>query len=347
MGATNETSTPPTAGAPVSARGVVAGAGERALVRRVVGWLARYGTLAALAIMILTFSALAPGSFPTLSNLVNIVNQASLTAIISVGLTVPLIVGEFDLSIGYLASLAGVFVTGFMVNQHLPILVAILAVLAVGALVGLVNGLLVTKAGVNAVIATLGIGTVLIGLNYGYSAGIPVAVGVPDAFLRIAFGSILGIPNDIIIMAVVVAILWVLLNRTDAGQRIQAVGGNTEAARLSGIRVDRVKIAAFMIASVCAALTGILLASLIGSGSTTAGDGYLLDAFAAVFLGSVTLRDGEFHILGTLVGVLIIGVAYNGLAIFGAPTFDQYVVKGGILVVAVALSTVARRFARS
>ncbi|HEU4784489.1 MAG TPA: ABC transporter permease [Ktedonobacterales bacterium] len=345
MSAANKTSTPPPTGAPMPAHRVAA-VDEHARVRQVVGWLARYGTLAALAAMILAFSALAPGSFPTLSNFVNIVNQASLTAIISVGLTVPLIVGEFDLSIGYLASLAGVFVTGFMVNQHFPILIAILAVLAVGALVGLVNGLLVTKAGVNAVIATLGTGTVLIGLNYGYSAGIPVAVGVPDAFLRIAFGSILGIPNDIIIMAVVVAVLWVLLNRTDAGQRIQAVGGNTEAARLSGIRVDRVKIAAFMIASVCAALTGILLASLIGSGSTTAGDGYLLDAFAAVFLGSVTLRDGEFHILGTLVGVLIIGVAYNGLAIFGAPTFGQYVVKGSILVIAVALSTVARRFAR-
>lgn len=344
MNAMNETTTPQATETPAPLHPAVTT--RRARVRRIVGWLARYGTLVALAMMIAIFSVLAPGDFPTLSNLVNVVNQASLTAIISVGLTVPMIVGEFDLSIGYLASLAGVFVTGFMVNQHLPIIVAILAVLIVGALVGLVNGLLVTKAGVNAVIATLGVGTVLIGLNYGYSAGIPVAAGVPDAFLRIAFGSFLGIPNDIIIMAVVVAILWVLLNRTDAGQRIQAVGGNPEAARLSGIRVHRVKIAAFMIASVCAALTGILLASLIGSGSTTAGDGYLLDAFAAVFLGSVTLRDGEFHILGTLVGVLIIGVAYNGLAIFGAPTFDQYVVKGLILIAAVALSTVARRFAR-
>jgi len=314
--------------------------------RQLVGWLARYGTFSSLLIMIIAFASLSPGSFFTVSNLVNVVNQASLTAIISAGLTLPLIVGEFDLSIGYLASLAGVLVTGLMVNQHLPVAVAIVTVLLVGALVGFVNGVLVTKAGVNAVIATLGVGTLLIGFNYGYSAGIPVSVGVPRAFLAIAFGRTAGIPNDILFMLIVLAVLWVVLNRTDVGQMIQAVGGNIEASRLSGIRVDRVKIGAFMIASVCAAFTGILLASLIGSGSTTAGDSYLLDAFGAVFLGSVTLRDGEFHVLGTLVGVLIIGVAYNGLAIFGAPAFDQYVVKGLILIAAVALSTVARRFAR-
>ncbi len=315
-------------------------------LRKAVGWLAHYGTFSSLGVMVIAFSALSPSAFFTWSNLVNVVNQVSLTAIISAGLTVPLVVGEFDLSIGYLASLSGVLVTGFMVNQHMPILLAIFAVLLVGALVGLINGLLVTKAGVNAVIATLGVGTVLIGINYGYSSGIPVSVGVPQAFLNIAFGTTLFIPNDILIMIIVLLILWAFLNRTDSGQRVQAVGGNIEAARLSGVRVDRIKITAFMIASLCAALTGIILASLIGSGTTTAGDGYLLDAFAAVFLGSVTLREGEFHVVGTLVGVLIIGVVYNGLAIFGAPAFDQYVVKGTILVAAVALSTVARRYAK-
>lgn len=322
-------------------------AGREAASRRVVGFLSKYGTLAALVIMIVAFSIIAPANFPTVSNVINIVNQASLTAIISAGLTVPLIVGEFDLSIGYLASFAGVLVTGLMVNQHLPVWAAVLVVLLTGAVVGLVNGALVTKARVNAVIATLGVGTVLVGLNFAYSAGIPIAGGVPDAFLMIAFGKVFGIPDDILIMLFVLAILWITLNRADIGQQIQAVGGNTEASRLSGIRVDRVKTLAFVAASICAALTGILLASLIGSGSTSAGDSYLLDAFAAVFLGSVTLRDGEFHIVGTLIGVLIIAVIFNGLALFGAPTATQYVVKGLILVAAVALSSIARRYARS
>lgn len=315
--------------------------------RRVVALLARYGTLAGLAVMIVGFSIASPNAFPTFSNFVNIVNQVALTAIIAGGLTIVLIVGELDLSVGFGASLAGVLVTGLMVRQDLPVLLAIVAVVLVGALVGLISSLIVTKARVNSVVATLGVGTVLIGVNYAYSAGQPIAAGLPDSFFLISLGSTLGISNNILIMAAVLLLLWILVNRTDAGQRIQAVGGNAEAARLSGIRVDRVKISAFVVSGMCAFLTGILLASLIGSGSTAAGDSYLLDAFAAVFLGSATLRDGEFHILGTFIGVLIIGVAFNGLSIFGAPTFYQYIFQGGILIFAVALSTIARRYSNS
>lgn len=314
--------------------------------RRAVGLLAKYGTIAALVLMILGFSIVAPNDFPTFGNFLNIVNQVALTAIISAGLTVVLIVGELDLSIGYGASLAGVLVTGLMVRQGLSIPIAIILVVLLGAVVGLINSLIVTKARVNSVVATLGVGTLLIGFNYAYSSGQPISAGVSDAFFMISLGSILGIPYTILIMVGVLLILWLLINRTDVGQRIQAVGGNAEAARLSGIRVDRVKMVAFMASSACAFLTGVLLASLVGSGSTTAGDTYLLNAFAAVFLGSATLRDGEFHILGTFIGVLIIGVAFNGLAIFGAPTFYQYIFQGGILVCAVALSTIARRYAR-
>jgi ribose transport system permease protein len=141
-------------------------------------------------------------------------------------------------------------------------------------------------------------------------------------------------------------LLWIVVNRTDFGQWMQAVGGNAEAARLAGIPVSRVRILAFVISGVCAAFTGILLASLIGSGTLDAADSYLLSAFAAVFLGSATLRDGEFHILGTAIGVIIINVAINGLSIFGIPTSYQNIVIGGILVCAVALSTISRRYAR-
>ena len=315
--------------------------------RKILGVVAKYGTLIMMALMILFFSLAAPAAFPTLSNLVNIVNQASLTAIIAGGLTVALIVGEMDLSVGYAASLAGVLVTGLMVNQHLPVLPAIGLVLGVGSLIGLTNGLIVTKLRVNAVIATLGMGTMLVGLNYAYSTGAPIATGVPDVFLQIALGKTLRIPNDVLIMLAVLIVLWLLVNRTDLGQQIQAVGGNVVAARLSGIRVDRMKILGFTVAGVCAALTGVLLASLIGSGTTGAADSYLMNSFAAVFLGSATLKDGEFHIPGTFIGVLIIGIGFNGLAILGAPTFYQYIFQGAILIVAVALSTVARRYAKA
>lgn len=315
--------------------------------RRALQLLSRYGTLAGLAIMIVAFSIAAPESFPTSGNAINILNQSALTALIAGGLTMALVVGEFDLSIGYAASLAGVLVTGLIVRQGLPVWLAIVAVLVLGGCIGAVNGALVTKARVNAVIATLGIGTILIGVSFGYTSGAPITEGVPDGFLQISLGETLGLPNPIWIMAAVLIVLWVVLNQTDLGQRIHAVGGNIEAARLCGIPVDRVKITAFVTTGVCAALTGVLLASLLGSGTASAADTYLLDAFAAVFLGSATLRDGEFHILGTFIGVLIINTGFNGLSIFGADTFYQYVFKGGILVLAVALSTVARRYARA
>lgn len=309
--------------------------------------LAKYGTLVGMGIMILVFSIAEPTAFPTFSNFRNIVNQAALAAIISGGLTIALIVGEFDLSIGYHASLAGVLVTGLIVRMGVPIVVSIILVLLLGAFIGLVNGTIITKLRVNAVIGTLGLGTILTGATFAYTAGKPIASGVPQAFTHIALGRIWGIPNNVIIMAVVVAILWVMVSRTDLGQHIQAVGGNQEAARLSGIAVDRVKIAAFMTAGVTAALTGILLASLLGSGTASAADSYLLDAFAATFLGSATLRNGEFHVLGTVIGVLFIAIGFNGLALVGAPTYSQFLFKGSVLIGAVALSTVARRLARS
>jgi ribose transport system permease protein len=220
-------------------------------------------------------------------------------------------------------------------------------VLAIGVLIGIVNGLIVTKARVNAVIGTLGVGTVLTGLTFAYTAGSPISSGVPSSFTAISLGQTFSIPNNILIMAVVMGLLWTVINRTDIGQHFEAVGGNTEAARLSGIAVDRVKIIAFAIAGVCAALTGILLASLLGSGTSSAADSYLLDAFAATFLGSATLRNGEFHIVGTLIGVLFIALGFNGLALLGAATFWQYLFKGSVLVAAVALSTVARRLAHA
>jgi len=308
--------------------------------------LSRYGTLIGLVLMIVVFTIKAPYTFFTINNFSNILSQSSLTAIIAAGLTMTLVVGEFDLSIGYVASFAGLLVVGFVAQNGIPVLVAVPLILLIGAAIGTTNGVLVTKVRINAVIATLGVGTILTGVGFAYSA-FPIAANVPPLFLQLSLGSVVfGIPNSIIIMIVVLTILWLILNKTDLGQKMQAVGGNIEAARLSGLRVDRIKIFAFATAGVCAALTGVLLSSLLGSGTLAAADGYLLDAFAAVFLGSATIRDGEFHILGTLVGVLVIAVGFNGLSIFGAPTFVQPIFKGGVLILAVGLSTLSRRYSK-
>ncbi len=309
--------------------------------------VSKYGTLMAMGLMLIIFGIAVPnGSFFNSDNLINILNQSSLTAIIASGLTVVLVVGEFDLSIGYVASLAGVLVTGLMAKQGLTMFLAIIVTLIVGTGVGVINGLVVTKARVNAVVATLGVGTVVVGMSYGYTAGSPI-VQVPDSFFQLALGKTLGLANPIWLMAIILFLLWVILNRTPMGQRIQAVGGNLHAARLAGIRTDRTKITTFMIAGLMAAITGIMLSSLLGSGTAAAADSYLMDSFAAVFLGSATLRDGEFHIVGTLIGVLIVNVGFNGLSQLGTPVFWQYVFKGGILVAAVALSTIARRYSKT
>jgi ribose transport system permease protein len=234
-----------------------------------------------------------------------------------------------------------------MALQGMPIWVAVPLMLIIGGGIGALNGLLVTKARINAVIATLGVGTILTGLGFAYSP-FPIVTNIPAGFSQLSLGRLIpGVPNSIPVMIVVLAVLWIILNKTNLGIRMQAVGGNAEAARLSGIRVDRVKIFAFATAGVCAAITGVMLSSLLGSGTLASADGYLLDAFAAVFLGSATLRDGEFHIVGTLVGVLIISVGFNGLSIFGAPSWAQQVFSGGILVLAVGLATLSRRYLKT
>ena len=319
------------------------GSGGRRMVLTVVS---RYGTIIGLLLMVAFFSFNAPDTFFSRANFLNILSQASLTAIIAAGLTYTLVVGEFDLSIGNVASFVGLIVCGLMAKEHLPIALSIALALLLGIGIGTVNGLLVTKVRINAVIATIGVGTMLSGIGFAYSS-FPIATGVPRDFIMIAVGRTFGVPNPVFIMVAVLVVLWVILNKTDIGQKMQAVGSNIEAARLSGIRVDRIKMFAFATAGFCSALTGTLLSSLLGSGTLAAADGYLLDAFAAVFLGSATLRDGEFHIVGTLVGVLILAVGFNGLSIFGAPTFFQPIFKGGILVLAVGLSALARRYAAS
>jgi ribose transport system permease protein len=303
----------------------------------------KYGTIIALVVLIVVFAVLKGNLFLTSQNLVDIASDIAIGAIIACGLTIPLVADEFDLSIGYVGSFAGVLVTGFMVKSNLPMGVAIVAAIAVCAVIGLVNGLIITKAGVHSFVATLGTGTIVVGLNFLYNSGIAFSIGLPDAFFNINLHKIIGIPLPVFIAAAVVILLWILLNRTLFGYYAQAIGQNSEAAHLVGVRVDRIRVLAMMVSSTCAGIGGILLAAKLGSGQSNAADGYLLSGFAAAFLGSVALRNAEFHIVGTVIGVVTVGVAFNGLAIVGAPTFWQYVVQGGLLIGAVALSTVARR----
>jgi ribose transport system permease protein len=315
--------------------------------RRAIAFVGRYGTLIGLVLLCVVFGVTIGEYFLTVDNFVNVLNQSAFSAICAVGLTMVLAGGEFDLSIGFNASLSGVLVVG-LILAGLPIPLAIIAVIVIGALIGLFNGALVTQLRVNALIATLGTGSLLVGLNYAVSSGMPQAVqGKYPEFLDISIGRLAGVPHPVFYMAGVLVLLWLFLGHTVTGEHIQAVGGNVEAAHLSGIRVERTKTITFMIAGACAALTGILLASSIGSGQPQAGDNFTLASFAAAFLGTAVLREGEFNVVGTFVGVVTVAVGFNGLAIMGVPAFAQYLFQGLILIIAVALSTVARRLSQA
>lgn len=306
-------------------------------------WFGRYGAVLVLVTLVVGMAVAEPDTFATTDNLVNVLNQSALAAIIAMGLTFPLVAGEFDLSIGNTASLAGVVACTLMLEQSLSIPQAFVAAILLGAAIGLANGLVVTVLGVNALVATLGIGTVVIGVNYAIAGGLPVTLQDSEAFVDLTLGKFLGIPYPVYVMVALAIALWTLLNRTVLGQSMQAVGGNAIAARLSGVRVDRVRIAVFVIAGMCAAITGVLLASRTGSASVNGGDSYLLGAFAAAFFGSAVLRDGQFHIVGTLLGVVTVAVGFNAIALIGLSTYYQYLFQGTLLILGVGVGTLARR----
>jgi ribose transport system permease protein len=311
----------------------------------VLAFLARYGSIIVLVGMCVVFSFASP-YFLSRDNLMIVLDQVAIVAVLAGGLTVVLAAGQFDLSIGYVASYAGIVAAGSMALHDLSVVVSVAAGVMIGALVGLVNGLIVSKLKVNALVTTLGIGTIVIGLNFVYHSGTPITDGIPESFVNMTLStSFLGLSNLVLISALIMGALWVFLNYTAKGQELQALGGNEEAASIAGIRVDRIRTLAFVIAGTCAGAGGVLLASSIAGGQSTAADGYLLDAYAAAFLGSAVLRHGEFHILGTVVGVLTVGIGFNGLALFDAPSEYQYIFKGGLLIVAVGLSTAARSYA--
>lgn len=303
---------------------------------RVIRFVSRYGTIIALLLCIAAFTALRPTVFATSLNFFNILNQVSILGIIALGLTVALVQGLYDLSVAAVATLAGYLATSWLATGAIssPVL-AVLAVLVVAVLVGLFNGVVVAYGGISAFIATLAVGSIMTGVVLGVSKSQTILSGIPDGFLVLGQGRIGPIPAPVLFLAVVAVVLYIFLEHTQAGRHMYAIGGNSEAARLSGIAVKRYALAGLAISAACAALSGMVVAANLGVGRPQGvGDTYLLDAFAAAFIGAATLRPGRFHIFGTVIGVLLIGVINNGLSILGVETFWQYVVRGAILLLA-------------
>lgn len=304
---------------------------------------AKYGTTAGLVILLILFSLMRPDAFFTISNMLIILKQGAILTMIALGLTVVLTLQEFDLSIGFLASFVGMITTGMMSFNHLPVPVALVIGLAAGCAAGAINGLTVTLLKVPSLVATLGTGSALIGVTFLYSKGAQISSGIPSVYKMIGKGYVGGIPNLVLIMVAFAALLWILMNRIEAGRRMYAIGGNPNAAWMSGISLRRYRILGFCISGFGAGLGGLCLAAMLGVGHPQAADGFLLDAFTAAFLGAVTLKEGEFHVVGTLIGVLILSVTFNGLTMLGVEFYAQNVIKGLILIGAVALSRAGKK----
>jgi ribose transport system permease protein len=305
-------------------------------------WLRTYGTFFGFVIMVAIFAALRPTIFLSLNNLRNITEQVAILAIVAGGMTIVMAAGDFDLSVGTLASLCGVIVADLLI-KGLDVGPSIAIALTVGAVAGAFNGLLVAYAGLSAFVATLATMTAYRGLSLWYTGGSTLFSGLNEAFRPIGQGATGSIPNAVLIMVGVLALAWFLLEQTTLGRRLYAIGGNAEAAFLAGINVRLLRMVAFVCSGIGAAIAGIVLTSRLFSAHPTAGEPLMLNAIAAVFLGMTMFREGEAHVPGALFGVLILGVLSNGLNILQVNSYLQIVLTGVIIILAVLVSGLARR----
>ncbi|WP_309084671.1 ABC transporter permease [Chelativorans sp.] len=304
-------------------------------------FLSRFGTLVGLVAIIALFSALSPDSFAKPSNLVNITQQMSLLAIVALGATFVMALSEFDLSVGAVVSMAGI-VSVTLFGLGWGIIPAILVTLALGFCVGCVSGFLIATWRMPSFIMTLAMGTIVGGATFWISDGATLFSNIPAAFRDLGRGYLLGIP--VLTLWAVAATLFALLvlDHTELGRRMLAIGGNREAARLTGVPVVRSTVWAFGLCTLFAAAAGLLLAARLGSAHPTGGNGFLLQAYAAAFLGMTAFRDGQANAAGTLLGAAIIAVVANGLTILGVPNYLQDIFTGLIIIGAVLVRNIAR-----
>ncbi|MDR1389110.1 MAG: ribose ABC transporter permease [Treponema sp.] len=298
------------------------------------------GTLVALVLLCVIMSILSPRFF-MLANFKNIFVQISIISIIAVGMTFVILTGGIDLSVGSTVAFCGLMLGTCIVNLKMPILPALLIAITAGTLVGFVNGILISKLNLPPFIATLGMMSIVRGAAFSITGGQPVYT-YPKAFLSIA-GNVFGIPIPIIIMAVIFAAALYLLKYTKLGRYSYSIGGNEAASKLSGINVPLYKTAVYTILGFLCSISSIILVARLDSAVPVAGDGYELDAIAAVVIGGTSMMGGEGKIWGTIIGSLIMGVVSNGLNLLATPQGMQRMIKGAIIIVAVLVDVFRKR----
>ena len=313
--------------------------------------LQTYGTLACFVGLLALFWWLLPNTFMTGRNLLNITQQMSMLAVVAFSMTVVMAMGDFDLSVGSMATLSGI-VAAVAFRETDSVALGVLFALVVGLVGGAVNGFLVSYIGILPFVATLGTLTIFSGLAFLASEGKTIFGGdIPASFSGFAKGGIplwsngeqdLFLPNLTIVAALTLMVIWVVLQKLVFGRHIYAMGGNAEAARLAGVKVKRTRLTAFAITGLGASIAGLMYASRVASANPTQGSGLMLDAIAAVFLGMTISRHGEPRVVNTLVGVLMIGVLSNGLTQLSVDSYIRDILVGTIIIAAVAVGSYER-----
>ncbi|WP_408011591.1 ABC transporter permease [Pseudalkalibacillus sp. A8] len=316
---------------------------------RLVNFLFKYGTLLVIALLILFFSV-TNERFLTYSNFTDILRSISIVTLVALGVTFTLIVGGFDLSVGSTVSLATIGSAAALVWYRQELLVVLLIPLLLGLVVGLINSFIVVKIKIPDLLATLAVMYIVNGIQLTYTKGFSIYNNMPmseggtapgvfiPSFLFIGQGELFSVPFPAILMIFFVIIVHLFLSYTKAGRLLYVTGSNREAARLSGVPVERYRMYAYVLSGLFASIAGIVLASRIGTGQISAGAPLLMDGVAAALIGYSVLGQGKPNPFGTFIGAVLIGILLNGLTMMNVPYYAQDIVKGTILVAALAFT---------
>lgn len=308
--------------------------------RSIKDYVQEYGALIALVLLVVVIGAISP-QFRTLNNFLSLLRQSSVNGFIAFGMTLVILTGGIDLSVGSTLAVTGALCAGMITRMGIPVPAAMLLTLVLGFLLGAVSGLLITKGRLQPFIATLVTLTVYRGLTLIYTGGRPISGLTKAEYMGgpvlqfFGKGDIAGIPFPVILFIGVFVIFFIILNKTTMGRKVYAVGSNAKCAELAGISINKVKMMVYSFSGVMAALSGLILLSRLNSAQPTLGEGFELDAIASVALGGTSMNGGRGKITGTLIGILIIAVLNNGLNILGVSSYYQDVVKGLVILVAV------------
>jgi ribose transport system permease protein len=305
--------------------------------------LQRYGLLLLFGLVVLGFSWALPDSFATVLNFRNIAGNQSVLAIVTLAAIIPLICGHFDLSVGANLGISSIITASLLSAYSAPLWLAAIVGIALGAAIGLLNGLLIAKLGVNALITTLGVATVLTGLTTLYTGGLSIVTGIPELLTDLGSGTWLGLPCTLYILGAVAVFVWYLLEHTPWGRELHAVGSNPLAARLVGIDVDRIVIISFVVSGALVGVASVLQVARQGGGNPQVGLSFMMPALSSAFLGATAIHPGRFNVPGTVLAVFFLATSVSGLALAGVDNWVESLFNGCALVLAVGLSTVLGR----